>query len=724
MEHALLRPHKSSNYPQTQVKPGPSTPTPTGSFTIEHLLSVKVPSQHKSDSPQFSSPSTSSLASSLKRHSYSVTSSSLLNLSGHNNHKGSHHHPTSAVATPATPATRRYSLFPPSNNNSVVFSPNSKEEMRRRSPGKSVSPTRKSMEGSVGVATITDNAAAASKDISKRGALDPADPSDTADIAANFSLKSSQLLPVDETSQTSTLPNTNGLNNNLNSTLNKSVDNNNNWDSNQGTLDTALNTTLLAPMTLNKIVEKNPDPVLTDDHSDDIKNAAVANDKINTGNNVNFSPASSSLQLSTPSRNSFTSSNSQDFVMIAPKLSLEVPIIGGTSDRNDVTTSPAKGMSTSMSESRAGSSTTISPNDFTSDNSAVTEASHVSSMSSTSPTPPVSNLTGLLHRPSVQPTLNASTTSPMESQGPYFNNQTELAASMIFERSVQEIHANDGTNKIPLHHSSDDFIPPVLDASTEALTWNLNPEDVEVRSLRQPSSIRTFSFSDNSMHGHAPSFSGFNTLNANSIDYALNEPTLASYRSISRKQSFASASSELAISPVTGMPNPPFASTSPSGSAANPGYSPPGVNLKRASVSNMRRKKDGRVLSFCSFADLVNSENAAASIPFSSTGVTSLTAPASTDNSAVTSPTSGTQEGTGSPTQLKLSTSPTRSHDSSASIYNAYSFSQFTDNRRLRKSSSRFSLAQSDAGDFEPSLDISSLGETLRRNINVISSHS
>lgn len=289
------------------------------------------------------------------------------------------------------------------------------------------------------------------------------------------------------------------------------------------------------------------------------------------------------------------------------------------------------------------------------------------------------------------------------------------ASSMIFERSVQDIHSLEINNKIPLHHSNDDFIPPVLDASTEALTnKDVDPELVEVLSLRLPMT-RTLSFSDAS----SP------ISNALGLSLASSDPpTLSPIDSVSRKDSFVSVHADTASNFAVALPpNPPFAPKSPSYStsmsssalASLAGMSP-SRNLQRASIPNFGHKKDGRVLSFCSFADLVNSEHASNVSP--SIGVP----PSSPGASTVTSPMipTTTQDNLSSPT---LSTSPIRSQNSSASIHDSFSNPLFP--TRLRTSASRFSLAPSDAGDFEATaLDITSLGETLRRNSHVITSHS
>jgi hypothetical protein len=77
------------------------------------------------------------------------------------------------------------------------------------------------------------------------------------------------------------------------------------------------------------------------------------------------------------------------------------------------------------------------------------------------------------------------------------------ASSLIFERSVQDFYPND--EKIPTHYHDEDCIPPVLDASTSALTdSSVDPELIDVISLRRNSMIRSRSLTSSSAlsYGH------------------------------------------------------------------------------------------------------------------------------------------------------------------------------------------------------------------------------
>lgn len=67
------------------------------------------------------------------------------------------------------------------------------------------------------------------------------------------------------------------------------------------------------------------------------------------------------------------------------------------------------------------------------------------------------------------------------------------ATSQIFERDVQESSAlaPELSPAIPSHMATEDHIPPVLDASSLAITDNLNPDEVEIiqQSAHQPASV-------------------------------------------------------------------------------------------------------------------------------------------------------------------------------------------------------------------------------------------
>jgi len=306
-------------------------------------------------------------------------------------------------------------------------------------------------------------------------------------------------------------------------------------------------------------------------------------------------------------------------------------------------------------------------------------------------------------------------------------------SSMIFERSVQDVHFPVSTSKIPLHHSNDDFIPSVLDASAEILTSrNIDPETVEVLSLRRPSSVRSFSFSDPS---HQDSFprnesivSTQSFLNNQRFQFLNNDPA-------------STVTSPVPVSP----PNLPFVAgsptsiRSPSNSALSSLTTSPNRNLHRPSFSNMAhggKKKECCVLSFCSFADLVDCEHAVTSPTVNTTN--GNTANSGTNGIAATPVTSFTPvTGLVSPASdksLKLGSTPTSpgTFNTEASTFlptNTYSLSNENAPENYGSLSSNASISFSDdldTGEFDASagLDISSLGETIRRNTNVISTHS
>lgn len=84
-------------------------------------------------------------------------------------------------------------------------------------------------------------------------------------------------------------------------------------------------------------------------------------------------------------------------------------------------------------------------------------------------------------------------TSPVRSTSPHLSPRlASPAGSQIFERDVQEsVVALPTSPAIPSHITTEDFIPPVLDASSEAITDDrIDPDTVEIvtHSLHQPAS--------------------------------------------------------------------------------------------------------------------------------------------------------------------------------------------------------------------------------------------
>jgi hypothetical protein len=161
---------------------------------------------------------------------------------------------------------------------------------------------------------------------------------------------------------------------------------------------------------------------------------------------------------------------------------------------------------------------------------------------------------------------------PFPAMAPAVNSGT----ADIFERSVQHQQQRqkqqDGSgvgDSIPLHFFNDDFIPAVLQASTEALTEpGLDPESIDVLSARRPSSLRSFSFSAVSLAAAPPLPSA--------ISAASNETPAASLGPVAP----ASTSKQKSYESIISDAPPPQQQQSPR----------------------------PRVLSFCSFADLVSSE--------------------------------------------------------------------------------------------------------------------
>lgn len=173
--------------------------------------------------------------------------------------------------------------------------------------------------------------------------------------------------------------------------------------------------------------------------------------------------------------------------------------------------------------------------------------------------------------PMAAPTTAITSMSP-KSQNSMTDSVSALsspASSMIFERNVQEFAASGSTSKIwcnheNTHYHGEDHIAPALDASTEAIiNTKVNPNDIDVISLRRPSSIRARSPTEaslSSLWSQTPA-----------------SPTLLQDTPRTRNNS-------MSVHPLT---------------ASHTG----------GSLSPDKSSGDRQVLSFCSFADVVHTEN-------------------------------------------------------------------------------------------------------------------
>lgn len=155
------------------------------------------------------------------------------------------------------------------------------------------------------------------------------------------------------------------------------------------------------------------------------------------------------------------------------------------------------------------------------------------------------------------------------------------ASSMIFERNVQEFSvaatsAGASSSKIwhnhdNTHYHGEDRVAPALDASTEAIiNSKVNPEDIDVISLRRPSSIRA----------RSPTEASLNSL------WSPGSPTLLQDAASSSGGGPRTRNNSMSVHPLT---------ASHTGGSLSP---------------DKLNGGDGRqVLSFCSFADVVHTEN-------------------------------------------------------------------------------------------------------------------
>lgn len=279
--------------------------------------------------------------------------------------------------------------------------------------------------------------------------------------------------------------------------------------------------------------------------------------------------------------------------------------------------------------------------------------------------------------------------------GPLSDASSSPSSSMIFERSVQDLFTEELGDKIPLHYMNDDFIPSVLSASCEVLTnRSIDPETVEVFSLKRATSFRRTSLSGQ-------------------LQFAPSVPTSPAYLlDNSDHQDYFVASHGENHSPSLSSLGPKFPA-----STIRPLASESKCLHRRSSISHfINKKKNGHVLSFCSFADLVSLEqpishntpnsgyrSSSSSLPYSPTMPIETT----------TSPTS--------PTLFTLSdSSPASCCASLGSKSQSYLLLHPAgDFHQVRSYTSNTSLAQSESDDLED-LDVLTLGETLRRNTEVM----
>lgn len=287
-------------------------------------------------------------------------------------------------------------------------------------------------------------------------------------------------------------------------------------------------------------------------------------------------------------------------------------------------------------------------------------------------------------------------------------------SSLIFERSVQDLKSL-GNDKIPQHYSSDDFIPPVLTASTEVLTNDsLDPENVVVQSLRRPSSVRSLSVSEQPLPitNHAVSPGRAQSSSRPSLSNRASFSSTASYslRTASRENTSGGVS-------IPGSPQQaPSLFTNPFGKGDTVIESDAATFTSGSAHSKPTR--DLRVLSFCSFADLVSTENAAATISSGSVDENGIAlaqsvSPVSSHRSLSASPRPFTRFGSGSNVSLGMTAgpqSPSLSGPSRKSSIKSFNFNSYSIGGEP-VAGDDYDSEIADEG-----LEMSSLGETLRRN--------
>ncbi|ANB11666.1 hypothetical protein AWJ20_4487 [Sugiyamaella lignohabitans] len=240
--------------------------------------------------------------------------------------------------------------------------------------------------------------------------------------------------------------------------------------------------------------------------------------------------------------------------------------------------------------------------------------------------PPISTISPPNHFRQNPPTRENSL-SPLHEPGSVVESPrlSSPSSSLIFERSVQDFTIGND-DKIPSHYHSEDYIPPVLDASTTAITdSSLDPNMIEIVSLSPGSAARTRSISSGGYHHHS-------SQDENSpLPAGLSSPSQSSpTRSHLNQHQFNSNGTSTGSSGPNssngglGLRNlgaPPVIGIAVSG-ASNSSKQHPTVsegdgtaNNHSNSIpvpqpaSNSPSNGDRHVLSFCSFADIVTSEH-------------------------------------------------------------------------------------------------------------------
>ena len=128
--------------------------------------------------------------------------------------------------------------------------------------------------------------------------------------------------------------------------------------------------------------------------------------------------------------------------------------------------------------------------------------SNIASIRPASPVPGMGHITGSSHTPSHPYNLPSSPGHNLDTASP---GPPSPASSQIFERSVQEESLAAATSPaIPAHIATENHIPPVLDASSAAITDNhLDPDEVEIvmHAAHQPAAVTVTGAGPTEHHG-------------------------------------------------------------------------------------------------------------------------------------------------------------------------------------------------------------------------------
>ncbi|ODQ64652.1 hypothetical protein NADFUDRAFT_47269 [Nadsonia fulvescens var. elongata DSM 6958] len=302
--------------------------------------------------------------------------------------------------------------------------------------------------------------------------------------------------------------------------------------------------------------------------------------------------------------------------------------------------------------------------------------------------------------------------------------RSPAASSMIFERSVQDNFLTGSPsfyNKKLLpssfspctnHHTQEDFIPAVLDASTQALARNnVNPDNINVISARHPSAVPLSGpGSPVTAHGNNE-FSGTPFSNGNPLSRNRTNSINNTFSALSRNSSGTNLTTVRNTLSNSGL-------SSPNNNSSNMhGFTPVISRLSRTNSIQTQNRIDRQdhygeqsrenpegetpsVLSFYSFADVIKTEGASSTSPKTTTNHASF-------DSSNTAPSDG------GPICRHMSTSS--NYIPHTALFTKHQLASHPSNGNGDNDNCAFSFQDNESDDTDDGLHMSSLGDTLRK---------